>query len=139
MRCMKQRWHTVTSAWISWNHSAQLPSQATSGETMSDAVIEYEKLVKLLNGAKGVTASQMFGKPCLKVNGKAFVAQHKETVVFKLNSPQHEKACSLAGAKLWDPSGKGRPMKEWVAIPATENKNFKTFANSALLYVSSNA
>jgi hypothetical protein len=106
---------------------------------MSDAVIEYEKLVRLLTQTKGVTASQMFGKPCLKINGKAFVAQHQQTVAFKLSSLQHEKASSVKGAKLWDPSGKGRPMKEWIAIPASENKNFKVFANAALEYVSSKA
>lgn len=106
---------------------------------MSETEIEHEKLVKLLTKTEGVTASQMFGKPCLKINGKAFVAQHKKAVIFKLSSPQHEKASSVKGAKLWDPSGKGRPMKEWVAIPASENKNFRAFANSALEYVSSNA
>lgn len=30
-------------------------------------------------------------------------------------------------------------MKEWVAIPATENKHFKAFANAALEYVSSSS
>lgn len=106
---------------------------------MSDVEIEFEALVKLLTKKEGVTASQMFGKPCLKINGKAFVARHLKTIVFKLRSPQHEKASALKGATSWDPSGKGRPMKEWVAIPATENKNFKAFANAALEYASSNS
>ena len=106
---------------------------------MSDVETEYEALVKLLTKTAGVTASQMFGKPCLKINGKAFVAQHLKTIVFKLRSPQHEKASALKGAKSWDPSGKGRPMKEWVAIPATENRSFRAFANAALEYVLSNS
>ena len=106
---------------------------------MSDATIEYEKLVTLLTQTKGVTASHMFGKPCLKTNGKAFVGQHQKTVVFKLDSLQHEKASSVKGAKLRDPSGKGRPMKEWVAIPASENKDFNAFAKAAFEYVSLNA
>ena len=106
---------------------------------MPDAVVEYEKLVKLLTPTEGVTAGQMFGKPCLKIHGKAFVAQQGEKVIFKLNSPQHDKASSLKGAELWDPSGKGRPMKEWVAIPASENKSFTALARGALEYVSSTA
>ena len=106
---------------------------------MSDAVSEYEKLVRALTKIQGVTAGQMFGKPCLKVNGKAFVAQHHGTVVFKLTSPQLEKALAVEGAVLWDPSGKARPMKEWVAIPASECKNYRALANAALEFVSSNA
>ena len=103
---------------------------------MSSAVAEYEKLVASLSGNDGVTVSQMFGKACLKVGGKAFVAQHKETVVFKLSETHHRKAIMLPGAVLWDPSGKGRPMKEWVALPASESKAFKGFSAAALAYVS---
>lgn len=50
---------------------------------MATALAEYEKLVATLVASDDVTASQMFGKPCLKINGKAFVAQHLAAVVFK--------------------------------------------------------
>ena len=106
---------------------------------MSDAVAAYEKLAKAFAATKGVTAGQMFGKACLKIKGKAFVAQHLDTVVFKLTSSSHEKALAIPGATLWDPSGKGRPMKEWVAVPAGASRNFKTLASAALAYVADNA
>ena len=77
----------------------------------------------------------MFGKPCLKIGGKAFVAQHLETIVFKLEGAAHAKAMKIMGAALWDPSGKGRPMKEWVALPATGAKELKLYASSAMAYV----
>jgi len=67
---------------------------------MADAAEEYEKLVKKMTQAKGVTAGQMFGKPCLKINGKAFVAQHKETVVFKLPESAREAAGALKARYL---------------------------------------
>jgi len=102
---------------------------------MSKAVQEYEKLVAQLGANEGVVPGQMFGKACLKVDGKAFIAQHKDWVVFKLNGDAHAKALAISGAELWDPSGKGRPMKEWVAVPAGESKNFKAFATAALGYV----
>ncbi len=41
----------------------------------------------------------------------------------------------LQDAALWDPSGKGRPMKEWVALPASASKHFVAFANAAFQYV----
>ena len=103
---------------------------------MATALAEYEKLVATLVASDGVTASQMFGKPCLKINGKAFVAQHLEAVVFKLTGAQHLKAAGLKGAVLWDPSGKGRPMKEWVALPAGEAKHFMALSGASLAYVS---
>lgn len=103
---------------------------------MPTAIAEYEKLIEAHSSDARVAAGQMFGKACLKVDGKAFVAQHLDTVVFKLTGPDHQKAISLAGAVLWDPSGKGRPMKEWVALPPGERKHFKAFAEAALAYVS---
>lgn len=106
---------------------------------MATALAEYEKLVAMLLASDGVTASQMFGKPCLKIYGKAFIAQHREAVAFKLAGSQHQKAMGLKGAVLWDPSGKGRPMKEWVALPASEAKQFRVFSGAALAYVSGSA
>jgi hypothetical protein len=103
---------------------------------MSTALAEYEKLSSAVSSDQRVTAGQMFGKACLKVDGKAFAAQHLETVVFKLGGPHHQQAMALPGAVLWDPSGKGRPMKEWVALPADVRKHFKVFCDAALAYVS---
>jgi hypothetical protein len=102
---------------------------------MSKAAAEYEALCAALCVNESVTSGQMFGKACLKVNGKAFAAFHSDKVVFKLTGGQHHKAISLVGAELWDPSGKGRPMKEWVALPAAHAKHFRTFATEALAYV----
>ncbi len=110
---------------------------------MADAVAEYEKLVKLLtkdiDDEADIKAGQMFGKLCLKVNGKAFLAQHKDAVIFKLTDPHHAKALALSSANLWDPSGKGRAMKEWVAVPATEAKSYAALAKAALAYVAASA
>ena len=102
---------------------------------MSKVEEEYRKLIDALSGA-AIVEGQMFGKPCLKVGGKAFMARHQQTVVFKLASPHREEALALKGASLWDPSGKGRPMKEWVAVPAAESKGFEALAKAALQYVS---
>lgn len=102
---------------------------------MPTIIVEYEKLITAFAKTEGVISGQMFGKPCLKINGKAFLSQHKDTIAFKLSGSHHHKAMSLKGAALWDPSGKGRPMKEWVALPASEAKLFKSFGDAALFYV----
>lgn len=77
----------------------------------------------------------MFGKKCFKVNGKAFVCFFQDCMVFKLTNGEHEAALSLAGAKLFDPSGKGRAMKEWVQVPAAFHKDWAKYARAAKRYV----
>jgi hypothetical protein len=104
---------------------------------MIDAIKQFAALSKTFAGGDGVAAGQLFGKACLKVHGKAFIAQQHGLVVFKLADPHHAKALSLAGAQLWDPSGKGRPMKDWVALPASASKAFKALAQAALDFVRS--
>ena len=100
---------------------------------------QFEQLTKHLTENKDVIPSQMFGKQCLKVKGKAFLALHQKSLVFKLTGDAHKKALSQKGAVLWDPSGKGRPMKEWVAIPAENLSNSNVLANHALGYVAESA
>lgn len=82
-----------------------------------------------------VEESQMFGKPCFKVNGKAFMSLFDNCVVFKLTGKAHETALGLKGSKLFDPSGKGRAMKEWVQVAAANKPKFKELAREAMTYV----
>ncbi|TCJ14149.1 hypothetical protein EPD60_09080 [Flaviaesturariibacter flavus] len=66
----------------------------------------------------GAEAGKLFGKPCFKREGKAFLCLFQNEMVFKLTGPGHARALAVPGAQLFDPSGKGRPMKEWVQVPA---------------------
>ena len=79
--------------------------------------------------------SQMFGKPCFKINGKAFVCFFQDCMVFKLTGNDHAAALKLKGAILFDPSGKGRAMKEWVQVPYDHKTKWKSLAQAALDYV----
>jgi hypothetical protein len=83
----------------------------------------------------GAVQSQMFGKPCFKVNGKAFMSLFDEEAVFKLTGAVHETALSLKGARMFDPSGKKRPMKEWVQVPFSHSEHWEKFAKAAYGYV----
>ena len=95
-----------------------------------------EKLyISVAEQLKDATPSQMFGKPCFKVNGKAFVCFFKDEMVFKLTADVHLEALSLAGAQLFDPSGKKRAMKEWVQVPFEHKKKWAKYAKAAIEYV----
>lgn len=78
---------------------------------------------------------QMFGKPCFKISGKAFICFFRECMVFKLTGTDHATALKLAGAQLFDPSGKGRAMKEWVQVPFAHAAKWKKLAKAAYDYV----
>lgn len=99
----------------------------------ANAETSYLSIGRKLDGAE---QSQMFGKPCFKIGGKAFICFFQDEMVFKLAGDQHQKALALKGARLFDPSGKKRPMKEWVQVPVAHKSKWASFAEDAMRYVS---
>jgi hypothetical protein len=81
-----------------------------------------------------VELSQMMGMPCVKVGGKMVVGYESSgEMVFKLpDEAEHEKALALDGAKLFDPSGRGKPFKEWVQVPAAHESTWPGLARTAI-------
>lgn len=100
--------------------------------TKEEAV--YLEIGRKLEGAQ---ESQMFGKPCFKINGKAFMSLFDSEMVFKLSGEAHQDALSLDGTRQFDPSGKKRPMKEWVQVPYDYVDKWEEYAKEALNYVGS--
>jgi hypothetical protein len=84
---------------------------------------------------KGAEQSQLFGKPCFKTGGKAFISFFQNEMVFKLTGDSHTEALSLDGSQLFDPSGKKRAMKEWVQVSGHHSDKWPKFAKAALIYV----
>ncbi|WP_067698894.1 hypothetical protein [Nocardia jejuensis] len=83
---------------------------------------------------RGVVAGAMFGKRALKAQGKAFACLKGDSIAFRLGdgTPAHGEALALPGAVLFDPSGGGRPFKDWVAIPHAHAHEWPRFADVAL-------
>ncbi|GHM99271.1 hypothetical protein WSM22_07610 [Cytophagales bacterium WSM2-2] len=100
---------------------------------------EEKKFITTGEKIKGAEQGQLFGKPCFKINGKAFICFFQNEMVFKLTEDEHEEALGLKGAKLFDPSGKKRPMKEWVQVPGTYSSSWEKFAKASLKYVKENS
>jgi hypothetical protein len=97
-----------------------------------------ETYLSIGQSLEGAQQSQMFGKPCFKVGGKAFMSFFDNQLVFKLTGDAHKEALSLDGTQLFDPSGKKRPMKEWVQVPFDYVDKWREFAQEAMNYVQSN-
>ncbi len=96
---------------------------------------EEELFIAICSKLADAEQSQMFGKPCFKINSKAFVCFFQNCMVFKLTDKEHAAGLALADAELFDPSGKKRPMKEWVQVPFVHAKKWKKLAQSAYDYV----
>ena len=96
---------------------------------------DFESLVEKLTADPQVEAAKWFGKPCINVNGKAFVVKFGPDLAFKLTGDHHSSALQVDGAKLFDPRGAGKPFKEWVQIPAEQASHWLAYANTAKEYV----
>jgi hypothetical protein len=68
---------------------------------------EEEKLyLSIGQKIEGTEQSQMFGKPCFKINGKVFICFFQNEMVFTLTGNIHQEALSLGSSQLFDPSEK---------------------------------
>jgi hypothetical protein len=92
----------------------------------TEGLDRYEALAKAL----GADATRMFGMPVLKAGGKVFAGFDDGAMTFKLDAPDRERALALPGAAQFDP-GMGRPMKEWVRVPAAAGEEWESLARSA--------
>lgn len=79
-----------------------------------------------------VELGKMFGMPTIKRGGKAAAGFWRGSMVFKLTDPAvREQALALEGAEQFDPMG-GRPMKEWVVVPAARADDWAHLARASL-------
>jgi TfoX/Sxy family transcriptional regulator of competence genes len=77
----------------------------------------------------------MFGSEGLKVDGKVFAMEVKGALVVKLSAARAQVVVSGGQAQVFDP-GHGRPMKQWVSVPADTNINWCALAEEAYGLVS---
>ncbi|MGC4112196.1 MAG: hypothetical protein QM747_17630 [Nocardioides sp.] len=98
---------------------------------------EFERIAAELANA-GVVAGAMFGKRALKSGARAFVCLKGDMLAVKLGAgtSAHEEALDLDGAELFDPSGSGRPFKDWVALPFAQCRVWPDYARRGLALVS---
>ena len=94
----------------------------------------WDELVADVSARHPLHESKMFGMPCLKrENGKVVAGFWKDGGVnVKLtDEAAREEALALDGAELFDP-GMGRPMREWVLIPAAQSAHWRDWVERAI-------
>ena len=102
---------------------------------MSDVQMSLEILAEKFSDNPNVVEAKWFGKPCLKVDGNAFVVKFGRDLAFKLTGDAHSEALKRDGAKLFDPRGKGSPFKEWVQVPSAQSDAWPGLAAQAYEFV----
>ena len=96
-----------------------------------------DELQAALGDRTDIKRTKMFGKHCLAARGKVMAVLWEGDVVFKLAGEDHARALKLDGAHLWDPRGKGHPMREWVQVPRLHSEEFGHLGEAAYEYVTS--
>jgi hypothetical protein len=111
----------------------KLVRRIVDGELREAGLASYEEIVHDLCAQNaGVETGKMFGMPVFKRNGKAAGGLWQESMVFKLtDAAARERALALEGAHAFDPMG-GRPMKEWVVVPAAQSAHWRELAEAAI-------
>jgi hypothetical protein len=98
-----------------------------------DAKERYDEIAERLAAEHGAMPSHAFGMPALKAGGAMFAGLAGEEMTFKLGAgtPEHAEAMALPGAHPFDPSGRDRPFKDWVQVPATHADRWQDLAEQA--------
>ncbi|EMY76609.1 hypothetical protein LEP1GSC060_2169 [Leptospira weilii serovar Ranarum str. ICFT] len=83
---------------------------------------------------KEVTSGKWFGLNSLNLEGKPFATFFEGNLVLKLGAEKIAEIISrYPGAKLFDPSGNNRAMKDWLEIPVEFEGDWLSLAESSLI------
>jgi len=93
----------------------------------------YIETGELLANKHGSSLGKMFGKESLVYQTKAFAAFQNDCMIFRLGADHiADVKSNYSGAENWDPSGKGRPMKDWLAVPHAFESDWISLGEQAL-------
>lgn len=94
----------------------------------------FDEVAAELLELSDVSIRKMFGHRCLVIGSKGFAIDFEDELVLKLPQEIREEALELEGAHLFDPMI-GKPMREWVQIPADHEDQWVLLSKTAMEYV----
>jgi hypothetical protein len=106
--------------------------------TVNEGEARFTALVEHFADRPGITPPESgrraFGASALKVGGSIFAMLHDGRLVVKLH---RDRVAELIAGGAGEPfeAGKGRPMKEWVAITDGDDARWRALAEEALAFV----
>jgi hypothetical protein len=79
---------------------------------------QYRAVVEGLLSDPAVSEAQMMGMPSLKLGTKMFGGLFDGRLVVKIGRERVEQLIAAGRAEPFDPSGRGRPMRDWAVVGA---------------------
>ena len=76
----------------------------------------YRRVVDGLLYDPAVSEAQMMGMPSLKLGSKMFGGLFDGDLVVKIGRERVDELVQAGRAQPFDPSGRGRPMKDWAQV-----------------------
>ncbi|MDQ6947885.1 MAG: TfoX/Sxy family protein [Actinomycetota bacterium] len=83
-----------------------------------ELMTRFEELVALVPAA---TTKQMFGYPTCVLGGNMFMGLHDDYLILRLSEADRAAFAEEVGGRVFEPMP-GRPMKEYVVVPADVTK-----------------
>lgn len=98
-----------------------------------DAEAQFDQIIEDL-APQGVLPGALFGARSLTIDGTAFACFKNDQLAVRLgaDSVAYAETIELDGAGMFDPSGKGRPFKDWVAVPPSHAAEWSRLAAAGL-------
>jgi hypothetical protein len=99
---------------------------------MRNALSEFDGLFEAL--PPNVRRGRMMGRPSVTIGGRMVACLNGDVIGIRLirTSAEFADAMNLPGAAWFDPSGKGRPFKDWVQLPVTQSAHWAPLVLAAL-------
>jgi TfoX/Sxy family transcriptional regulator of competence genes len=76
----------------------------------------YRRVVDELRADPEIVETKMMGMPSLKRDGKLFAGYREDALVVKVGRERASELIEAGRAQPFDPSGRGRPMKDWATV-----------------------
>jgi len=94
----------------------------------------YRRIVDELRADPEVSETLMMGRPSLKRGKKLFGGYRDGELLVKVGRDRVDELVTAGRARPFDPSGAGRPMKDWALVPEPED-DWLALADEARAFV----
>ena len=99
---------------------------------MANARSQFDMISVYLQQTHEAQAGLLYGKPCVMLNGNAFVAYQPDAMAFRLHGRTLVQTLALPGAHGWDPLRPESSTPGWVLVPGAHALRWSRLALEAL-------